>query len=75
MKHTYSSTAQCSLILAYLTRFKNKWIPMPELAKISGSWNVHSRCAELRRRNHRIVNRVTQGPKGVKFSEYKIVTK
>lgn len=72
---TYTSTAQCSLVLAYLLRFKNKWIPMPELAKISGSLNVHSRIAEVRRRGHTILNRVTQGKHNVKCSEYKLVPK
>lgn len=72
---TYSSTAQCSQVLAYLLRFKNRWIPMPELAKISGSYAINSRAAELRKRGHTILNRVTQGKHSVKCSEYKLVPK
>lgn len=46
--------SQCSLILARLVRARGRDVPMPELARVSGAYAVHSRIADLRGRGHRI---------------------
>jgi hypothetical protein len=40
--------SQASLILARLMEAPGEWVPMPELARVSGSWNIHSRIDQLR---------------------------
>ena len=47
-----AGTTQCGAILARLEAAKGDWVPMPELAKASGGYAVHSRIAELRARGH-----------------------
>jgi len=51
---TGAGITQCDLILIELIGHKNQWIAMPDLARISGGLNVHSRIADLRKRGHRI---------------------
>lgn len=41
---------QCSLILEHLRRAAGEWVTMPELVSVSGSFNVHSRIHELRKK-------------------------
>lgn len=41
-----STPSQCDLILDALSA--GEWVPMPELARISGSLNIHSRIDQLR---------------------------
>lgn len=48
------------------------WWSMPQLAFSSGSFNVHSRIAELRKRGHIILNRTTRLPDGTVASEYQL---
>jgi len=45
---------QCSVILARLKRARGRWVPMPELARVSGAYAVHSRISDLRERGHAI---------------------
>jgi hypothetical protein len=45
--------SQCDLILAELRRHEGQWVPMPHLCHISGSYNIHSRIADLRARPER----------------------
>lgn len=47
-----AGTSQCGAILAYLEAAGGAWVAMPVLAKVSGSYAVHSRVAELRSRGH-----------------------
>lgn len=51
---TGASISQCYAILGELILRRGEWVPMPDLARISGAYAVHSRIAELRRRGHRI---------------------
>lgn len=49
---------QNAIILATLEAAAGGWVPMPELAAASGSYNVHSRVDELRhKRGVHILNR------------------
>ena len=43
-----AETSQCALILAALQAKPGRKIPMPELVRISGSYNIHTRVDELR---------------------------
>lgn len=49
-------------------------VPMPELVRVSGSYNVHSRISDLREQGHSIFN-ATKRQGGVSVSEYWIVEK
>lgn len=55
---THTSAAaglsQCDRILRLLECRRGEWIAMPELVAASGSYNVHSRISDLRRRGHDI---------------------
>lgn len=53
-----TQNSQCAKILARLRQRKPGFVLMPTLARISGSYNVHSRIDELRKRHgHDIENR------------------
>lgn len=43
-----SDPTQAQMILRRLQEFPNVWVPMPELAHVSGAFAVHSRISELR---------------------------
>jgi hypothetical protein len=45
---------QCGAILCRLERARGRWVPMPELARVSGAYAVHSRISELRAKGHPI---------------------
>ena len=49
-----NTATQNSLILETLRARRGAWVSMPELVEVSGSYNVHSRIDELRRRGARI---------------------
>lgn len=57
--HTNTTTgvSQCDAILGYLRYHKGEWVSMPALVSYSGSYNVHSRVADLRKRGHKIEHR------------------
>ncbi len=46
--------SQADRILARLSQAIGDWVHMPDLVKCSGSYAVHSRVADLRKRGHRI---------------------
>ena len=46
--------AQADIILAELRRFAGEWVPMPQLAALSGAYAVHSRISDLRKRGYEI---------------------
>lgn len=52
-----AGASQCDLILGRLLLTPGLWVPMPELARVSGAYAVHSRVADLRRRGIRIDQR------------------
>ncbi len=75
MTTRYNPTGQTSTILRTLQMMKNMWVSLPTLMKHSGSGNVCNRVRDARKRGFKIINRVIQGPHGIKHSEYKLVTK
>ena len=44
---------QCDLILDRLQETPGEWVAMPALVRVSGSYVIHSRIADLRARGHR----------------------
>lgn len=58
-----ASKTQCDLILETLQAAAGDWVPMPELARISGSLNIHTRIDQLRHeRGLRIENSKSTEP-------------
>lgn len=49
-----AGVSQEAAILKRLQEAKGGWVPMPELSRVSGSLNVHSRIACLREDGHNI---------------------
>ena len=49
--------SQSDLILRHLELHRGSWVPMPELVEVSGSYNVHSRVSDLRRRGIEVLHR------------------
>lgn len=54
---TASGNSQNDAILQALDEAAGKWVAMPELSRLSGSYNVHSRISDLRNRGHQIEHR------------------
>ena len=48
--------SQCAKILARLRQRPGEMVPMPELAAVSGSYNVHSRIDELRSKHGIVIH-------------------
>lgn len=48
---------QAQIILRELMLRHNQWVPMPELAAVSGAYAVHSRISDLRKAGHVIETR------------------
>jgi hypothetical protein len=68
-----SSDSQCAIILARLQQTPGQWVSMPELAHLSGSYNIHTRIDDLRHRQGypNIENKIEYRPPGRKqFSFY-----
>lgn len=62
MPATANVSTQADIILDTL-RASGGWVAMPQLACCSGSWNVHSRIAQLRgERGLQIENKVERRP-------------
>ena len=72
--NTNPSQAGAILTRLQAAREFNGWVPMPILSDVSGAYAVHSRIAELRRRGHRIENKVTRQQDGKRLSWYRMVT-
>lgn len=74
MTTTHPSTergqSQCDLILACLLARAGEWVPMLHLHNVSGSMNIHSRIADLRKRGHHILQQNTRQPNGATHSSY-----
>jgi hypothetical protein len=71
--------SQADAILAELRGANGDWVSMPRLCAVSGSYNVHSRIADLRARGHIISqkNEHTTDPKTgrrICASSYRLVT-
>ena len=64
--------SQADRILERLQFTSEAWVGMPDLAKVSGAYAVHSRIAELRRRGHRIENRIERSADGTRLSWYRL---
>lgn len=65
--------SQCSSILRALQESGGSWCDMPYLCRISGSLNVHSRAAELRKRGYGIECKITQSKDAQKHSCYRLI--
>lgn len=70
---TNQQPSQANKILARLKSAQGRWVTMPGLSAISGAYAVHSRVAELRKRGHRIENRIEQRDNGTRLSLYRLV--
>lgn len=64
--------SQAERILSYLQMKLGAWVGMPDLAMGSGSWNVHSRISDLRKRGHSIEQKTERQPDGTNHSFYKL---
>ncbi len=69
MKHS-----QINRILDHLMEHKENWVSMPSLVHVSGSYNIHSRITELRKKGHNIESLVKPMPDGSKHSSYRIIS-
>ena len=58
--------SQCSAILHCLELHRGKWVPLPELVRVSGAYAVHSRISDLRDAGHHIVHRNERSGRTVK---------
>jgi hypothetical protein len=68
--HPKAAETQCEAILARLERARGKYVSLPELARVSGAYAVHSRISDLRAWGHDIPRpRLTRRGRVVK-SEY-----
>ena len=66
--------SQADKILAELQRRPGVNVPMPDLARVSGAYAVHSRIAELRKRGLTIKSVVDHDPlSAAKHSFYRLV--
>lgn len=66
---------QCDAILETLQQAAGQWVPMPHLARVSESLNIHSRIDELRhKRGLHIENKTERdaGRKHRKISFYRL---
>ena len=67
--------SQCDRILAELVGKAGQWVAMPHLCHISGSYNVHSRIADLRARPERHhIEHKNERIDGVTHSYYRLLT-
>lgn len=66
--------SQCAAILRALELADGDWIAMPKLCQVSGSYNVHSRIADLRARGHHIEQHNDRCPStGKILSSYRLL--
>lgn len=75
MPATLAPPTQADIILEVLQK-RGGWVGMPRLARASGSWNVHSRIAQLRtERGLTIENKVERRPgTRANLSFYRLIT-
>ncbi len=67
----HKPSSQCDLILAELERNAGNWVAMPVLVELSGSYVVHSRISDLRKRGYSIEQR-SERVGGACRSEYRL---
>lgn len=71
--------SQIKRLFAHLQQHAGKWVPMPELVRVSGSYVIHSRIADLRRKKlGKFDNRTERHDDGVKriiHSYYRLTPK
>jgi hypothetical protein len=71
--------SQCDLIAAALedaatyNYVNDGWVSMPDLVRCSGSYNVHSRISDLRKRGLNIEQKLEVLGDGTRASYYRIV--
>ena len=63
--------SQCDRILSLLEEADGEWVAMPFLALKSGSFNIHSRIADLRKRGH-VIEQKSERTEGSTKSFYKL---
>lgn len=56
-----ASPTQCDIILDALVRARGTWVAMPDLARLSGAFAIHSRISDLRSVGHKIDVRMEGG--------------
>lgn len=71
-EHQGLGDTQCGAILARLEAAGGDWVPMPELARASGAFAVHSRVSDLRSWGHVIEQRSERDGRKVR-SFYRLV--
>ena len=71
-EHAGLGDTQCGAILARLEAANGDWVPMPELAMVSGAFAVHSRVSDLRSWGHVIEQRSERDGRKVR-SFYRLV--
>ena len=64
-------SSQCDLIKTELERNAGKWVAMPRLVELSGSYVIHSRISDLRKRGLTIEQR-SERVDGTCRSEYRL---
>ncbi len=77
MQTTIDAPTQENAILTRLRETPGEWVPMPELARVSGSLNVHTRIDGLRhKRGLTIENSVVRAKDGTcaNHSSYRIIS-
>lgn len=55
---TGGALSQTDLLINYLHRANNEWVPLPVLADVIGGFAVHSRASDARKRGVNVLNRV-----------------
>lgn len=69
-----TNPSQAQKVLKRLRKRSGRWVSMIALWKASGSFAVHSRASELRKRGHEIKNEVRhRGRKALSF--YRLIEK
>jgi hypothetical protein len=68
-----AGASQNERVLNALIKAKGDWVAMPRLARVSGSYNVHSRVSALRKRGHLISQRTEVMTDGTRASHYRLV--
>lgn len=66
--------SQCAKILEVLRAAGNDWVPMPELVRASGSYNIHSRVDELRSKHGVNIENHTDVSVRPHLSRYRLIS-
>jgi len=64
--------SQADRVLECLQRHLDSWVGMPDLCRYSGSYNVHSRISDLRKRGCNIAQKTERQKDGSNHSFYKL---